>query len=326
MERKHLLTTGLKKYLVTGGAGFIGSHLCKRLLEDGHSVVCVDNFYNGNLNNIRGLFNNKNFWFVEEDILNFDRMKEIARGCDHIFHLAAQIHVEKSIIRPAETLEINLYGTKNLLEICTQNKNISMTLASSAEVYGESPGAHSESSPLNPQSPYAASKVAAESLCVSYSHTYSSNVRVVRNFNTFGPRQKSSGYGSVISIFCRRALDGKPLIIYGDGEQTRDYQYIDDAIEGYILSEHLPAGQIINTGFGIDHKIIDIAKTIIEICNSKSTIVFDEPRVGEVHKLRSNIDKIKGFGFTPQYALREGLEAYIAWLQKYDLDSLGVMK
>ena len=326
MKNKNLLTPKIKRYLVTGGAGFIGSHLCKRLLDEGHHVTCVDNFYNGNLNNIRGLFNSKNFYFVEEDILNFDKIRELVKGCDHIFHLAAQIHVEKSIIRPTETMEINLQGTKNLLEICTQYKEISMTLASSAEVYGEKPGAHSESSPLNPQSPYAASKVAAESLCISYYYTYGSNVRVIRNFNTFGPRQKSSGYGSVISIFCRRALDNKPLIIYGDGQQTRDYQYIDDAIDGYILSEDLPAGEIINTGFGIDHKIVDIAETIINICGSDSTVVFAEPRPGEVHKLRSNIDKLKGFGFEPKYTLREGLEQYIEWLQKYDLDSLGVMK
>lgn len=316
----------MKKYFVTGGAGFIGSHLCKELLDAGHHVICVDNFYNGNLNNIRGLFNSKNFYFVEEDILNFNKIKELAKDCDHIYHLAAQIHVEKSIIRPDETMEINLQGTRNLLEICTQNKNISMTFASSAEVYGESPGAHSETSALNPQSPYAASKVAAEALCISYYYTYGSNVRVLRNFNTFGPRQKSSGYGSVISIFCRRALDNKPLIIYGDGEQTRDYQYIDDAIKGYLLSENLPAGEIINTGFGVDHKIIDIGKSIIDICNSKSSIVFADPRPGEVHKLRSNIDKLKSYGFVPENSLREGLEKYIKWLQKYDLDSLGVMK
>lgn len=130
----------MSKYLVTGGAGFIGSHLCERLIKDGHDVVCLDNFYNGNLNNIRGLFNNKNFYFVEDSILNMPRLKELTGDCDHIFHLAAQIHVEKSIIRPDETLEINLQGTKNMLDLCTQNRKLSMTMASSAEVYGESPG------------------------------------------------------------------------------------------------------------------------------------------------------------------------------------------
>jgi len=314
----------MKKYLVTGGAGFIGSHLCERLLKEGHSVLCLDNFYNGNLNNIRGLFNYRDFHFVEDSVLNFESMKELTNGCDHIFHLAAQIHVERSIIRPSETLEINLNGTKNLLDICTKNKDISMTMASSAEVYGE--GSHSEESPLNPQSPYAASKVAAEGLCRAYSHTYGTNVRIVRNFNTFGPRQRSSGYGSVISIFAKRAIDNKPLIIYGTGEQTRDYQYIHDAVDGYILSEKIPSGEIINTGGGEDYKIKDIAKMVIELSDSKSKIIYSDPRPGEVMKLRSDITKVKGFGHEPKFTLREGLADFIGWYKEFDLDSLGVMK
>jgi len=315
-----------QRYLVTGGAGFIGSHLCEKLLSMGHHVTCLDNFYNGNLNNIRGLFNNKNFYFVEGDVLDRDLLKEAAAACDHIFHLAAQIHVEKSIIRPAETLQINLYGTKNLLDICTKNKNISMTFASSAEVYGEAEGEHDEKSPLSPQSPYAASKVAAEALCASYFHTYGTNVRIIRNFNTFGPKQKSSGYGSVIAIFARRALENKPLIVYGDGLQTRDYQYIEDAVNGYILSLQIPAGEIVNTGYGADHKIVDIAKEIIKIVDSHSSIVFAEPRPGEVRKLRSNVDKIAAYGYTPQYSLSQGLQKYIKWLVKFEPDSLGVMR
>ena len=313
-----------KKYLVTGGAGFIGSHLCKKLLDSGSEVLCLDNFYNGSLNNIRGLFNYQTFHFVEGSVLNQESMKELSSGCDHIFHLAAQIHVEKSIIRPTETMDINLNGTKNLLDICTQNKNISMTLASSAEVYGE--GFHSEKSALNPQSPYAASKVAAEGLCVAYNHTYGTDVRVVRNFNTYGPKQRSSGYGSVISIFIQRALSNKPLIIYGDGLQTRDYQYIEDAVGGYVVAEKIPAGEIVNTGFGEDHKIIDIARMIIDLTNSNSSIVHADPRPGEVMKLRSNIDKISEFGHTPNFSLEKGLSDFIAWTVKYDLESLGVMR
>ena len=316
----------MKKYLITGGAGFIGSHLCERILNMGHFVVCLDNFYNGNLNNIRGLFNHENFYFVEGSILDHELLKELAIDCDYIFHLAAQIHVEKSIIRPAETLEINLQGTKNVLDICTRYKHLSMVMASSAEVYGESEGAHSELSPLRPQSPYAASKVAAESLCVSYYHTYSTNVRIVRNFNTFGPRQKSSGYGSVIAIFVRRALNGKPLIVYGDGEQTRDYQYVEDVINGYMIAQDIPPGEIVNTGFGKDYTINDIAKSIITLSNSSSSVVHTDSRPGEVKKLNSNVEKIKNYGHVNQYSLEEGLQKYINWVAKYDLDSLGIMK
>ena len=316
----------MKKYLITGGAGFIGSHLCERILNMGHFVVCLDNFYNGNLNNIRGLFNHENFYFVEGSILDKKLLKELAVDCDYIFHLAAQIHVEKSIIRPAETLEINLQGTKNLLDICTRYKHLSMVMASSAEVYGESEGAHSELSPLRPQSPYAASKVAAESLCVSYYHTYNTPVRIVRNFNTFGPRQKSSGYGSVIAIFVRRALDGKPLIVYGDGEQTRDYQYVEDVIDGYMIAIDIPPGEVVNTGFGKDYSINNIARIIIKLSNSKSSIVHTDSRPGEVKKLNSNVEKIKNYGHVNTYSLEEGLQKYINWVAKYDLDSLGIMK
>ena len=316
----------MKKIIVTGGAGFIGSHLCKSLIEDGNSVYCVDNFYNGNLNNIRGLFNNENFYFIEGDVRDFNLMKDLCSDADHIFHLAAQIHVEKSIIRPGETIDINLTGTKNLLEICKYNKKIKITMASSAEVYGESEGQHNEHSPLKPQSPYAASKVAAEALCVSYYYTYGTNVRVLRNFNTFGERQKSSGYGAVIAIFVKRALEGKPLIIYGSGKQTGDYQYVEDVVRSYKLSMQIPAGEVVNTGFGKDHTINDIAKMVTEITKSKSKIVHADPRPGEVKKLQSNVDKINGYGHVNKYTLKQGLEKYINWVVKYDLDSLGFME
>ena len=316
----------MTKYLVTGGAGFIGSHLCEKLISLGHEVVCLDNFYNGNLNNIRGLFNSQNFLFVEGSILDKELLKEVTRGVDHIFHLAAQIHVEKSIIRPSETLQINIEGTKNLLDICKSNKNISMTIASSAEVYGESYGEHTESSPVKPQSPYAASKVSAEALCLSYFYTYGTDVRIIRNFNTFGPRQKSSGYGSVVAIFVKRALENKPLIIYGDGDQTRDYQYITDVVNGYLISENIPKGEIVNTGVGEDFTINKIAELVIKICESKSKVVHTDPRPGEVRKLLSNVDKIKKYGHVNELSLEQGLRKYINWIVKYDLDSLGVMK
>jgi UDP-glucose 4-epimerase len=218
--------------LITGVAGFIGSSLCDRLLSLGYKVIGIDNFYTGTFNNIRSLMNNELFTFIEMDVTDYQKIKEIAEKCSYIFHLAAQIHVERSILRPCETIDINIKSTQNLLEICKYNKHIGMTFASSAEVYGD--GEHSEKSSLNPKSPYAASKVAAESLCISYYHSYGVNVRVIRNFNTYGPRQVSTGYGSVISMFIRRALANEPLLIYGDGKQTRDYQYITYAIDGYI--------------------------------------------------------------------------------------------
>ena len=268
-----------------------------------------------------------NIKFYNLDLTKKNSLK-IFNKIDYVIHLASMTNAAGSFKKKNEMYKNNINCMKNIINFCKKRK-AKLIHISSTSVYGKQTSIVDENCEkkfLNPQSPYAASKVAAEALCISYYYTYGSNVRVIRNFNTFGPRQKSSGYGSVISIFCRRALDNKPLIIYGDGEQTRDYQYIDDAIEGYLLSEALPAGEIVNTGFGVDHKIIDIGKAIIDICNSKSSIVFADPRPGEVHKLRSNIDKLKSYGFMPENSLRDGLEKYIEWLQKYDLDSLGVMK
>ena len=130
----------------------------------------------------------------------------------------------------------------------------------------------------------------------------------------------------MIAIFTRRALDGKPLIVYGDGTQTRDYQYIEDVVKGYLVAADIPPGEIVNTGFGQDHTINDIAQEIIDISNSSSKIVHMDPRPGEVKKLLSNVDKIKAYGHANDFSLRDGLEKYIKWVSKYDLDSLGVMK
>ncbi|HIL26020.1 MAG TPA: NAD-dependent epimerase/dehydratase family protein, partial [Nitrospinaceae bacterium] len=164
-----------------------------------------------------------------------------------------------------------------------------------------------------------------EALCTAYYHTFGTDVRVIRNFNTFGPRQKSSGYGAVISIFARRALDNRPILIYGDGSQTRDYQYIDDAVSGYLISQTIPAGTIMNTGFGEDFTINEIAEKIIEISKSSSNIVHTDARPGEVLKLRADITKAKSLGYTPQFSLEAGLKDFIAWMSKYDMESMGYM-
>ena len=203
------------KILVTGGAGFIGSHLCERLLKDGHSIKCLDNFYNGNVNNIRAMLTNPNFDFIKGDVRDEVLLRRLCSDIDFIYHLAANIHVERSIIYPNETFDINVGGTLKILKILKENKHIKMVLASSAEVYGS--GKHSEKSPLNPLSPYAASKVAAEAACRAYNAVYNTDVRIIRNFNTFGPRQKYNGYGAVIAILIQRVLNNMPPLIYGSG-------------------------------------------------------------------------------------------------------------
>ncbi len=309
--------------LITGGAGFIGSHLAEKLLKEGHKVKIIDDFSNSTVNNIRGLLNYRKFKLIKGDIRDYKLIKEITSNIDTIYHLAAQIHVDKSITESRATQEINYFGTLNMLEAMREHDIEKFVFASSSEVYG---GAQyspmDEKHPLDAQSPYAASKAGADRLCYSYFKTYGHDITIVRNFNTFGPKQKDSGYGGAISIFIRRVLNNQPPIIYGDGTQSRDYMYIKDAIEAYMLvkeNKKKLAGEIINFGTGKDYTILDIANKIIRLCNKEKELkpAHIEPRPGEVQKLCADTTKVKKLGFKPEYDLEKGLKEYIDWFKTY---------
>ncbi len=255
------------KILITGGAGFIGSHLCEKLVKEGNTVICLDNFFNGNLSNIRHLLNYKHFKLVNGDIRDFDTLEKIVPGVDIIYNLAAQIHVDRSIIEPRLTYEVNVLGTQNVLEAARMYDVEKVIQMSTSEVYGSAETAPmDESHPLNAPHPYGASKIAADRMCYAYNNTYKMNIVIVRPFNCFGPRQKDTGYGGVISIFVKRVMNGQPPIIYGDGKQTRDYTYVTDLVEalGLILKYPEPIPTPINVGTGAEIKIVDLANMIIE--------------------------------------------------------------
>jgi UDP-glucose 4-epimerase len=307
------------KILVTGGAGFIGSHLCERLLKEGHTVKCLDNFYNGNVNNIRGMLTNPRFDFVKGDIRDEELLRRLCSDVEFIFHLAANIHIERSIIHPEETFDINVRGTLKLLKILKENKHIKMVLASSAEVYGS--GTHSEKSPANPLSPYAASKVSAEALCRAYNTVYNTDVRIIRNFNTFGPRQKADGYGSVIAIFSKRILNNLPPLLYGSGEQSRSYMYIDDAVENYMIAMKCKPGMLYNVGCESEIRIKDIANVLIKLAGKNLVPVITEPRPGEVQNLCPDISIAKSLGFTPKNTIEEGLTKFFEWFKVHNVSN-----
>lgn len=320
--------------LVTGGAGFIGSHLCDLLLANGARVICVDNLSSGSLNNIRHNLGNPQFQLVRADVRDLDRMRIISTEVTHIYHLAAQIHVERSIVDPDFTYDVNVNGTRNMLQLTREKMGRKMVFASSAEVYGS--GVHDEASGLNPMSPYAASKVAAEAMCTAFHHCYGTDVRIVRNFNTFGPRQRGDGYGAVIPIMINRVLANRPPVIYGDGEQTRDYQFITDAAAGYIVSMRAAAGTILNTGSGVDTSIREIAQMIVDkVCALPMCAGMDskwlapthvDPRVGEVRVLRACIDRALELGYTSTVALSEGLDQMVKWYATMQCASVGRMQ
>jgi UDP-glucose 4-epimerase len=311
------------RILITGGAGFIGSHLCEKFIKEGQTVVCLDNFFNGNLMNIRHLLNYKNFKLINGDIRDFDMLEKIVPGVDVIYHLAAQIHVDRSIIEPKLTYDVNVLGTQNILEAAKMFDVEKVVQMSTSEVYGSAETAPmNEKHPLNAPHPYGASKIAADRMCYAYNQTYKMNIVIVRPFNTFGPRQKDTGYGGVISIYVKRVMSGQPPIIYGSGQQTRDYNYVADLVEalGLILKYPEPIDAPINIGTGREIKILDLANMIIDLAGQHGRIkpVFVEPRPGEVDRLISDNSKVKKLlGWEPKHSFKEGLTKLIDWYQNY---------
>ena len=312
-----------KKILITGGGGFIGSHLCDKYAKDGHSVLCLDNFMSGNVQNIRHLTFHRNFKLINGDIRDFDLLEKIMPGVDIVFHLAAQIHVDRSVIEPKLTYEINVLGTQNILEAARMYNVRRVIHTSTSEVYGSSIyHPMDEKHPLNAPHPYGASKIAADRMCHAYIQTYGMDISIIRLFNVFGPRQRDIGYGGVISIFTRRILSNIPPTIYGDGRQTRDYTYIEDAVRAYdlVLNHNEPITEPINFGSGREESILDLANMLIDLCNKKGEIepVHVEPRIGEVQRLIANAAKAKDLlGWEPRCKLEDGLEKFVRWYKDY---------
>ena len=193
------------KILITGAAGFLGSHLSEKYVKEGNIVYGVDNLVNGNLNNIRTLLHRKNFKFIQDDIMRDGMYSILPNDFDAIIHLATQIHVDRSIVNPSETFKVNVEGKLKILEFSRINDINKILFASSSEVYGSAQYVPmDEDHPLAAKHPYGVSKVAADRLCYSYNETYDLGVDILRCFNFFGPRQKDSGYGGVIAIFLKR--------------------------------------------------------------------------------------------------------------------------
>ena len=244
-------------------------------------------------------------------------MDNLVESVDIVFHLAAQIHVDKSISNPQETIDTNINGTLNVLEACRKYGK-KLVFASSSEVYGTAQDEFiDEMHPLDAQSPYAASKVAGDRLCKAYNDTYNMDVAILRNFNTFGPYQahggEGSSYGAVIGIFTRQALAGEVLTVFGDGLQERDYLAVDDAVAAYKTVVGFKG--VYNAGTGKTVQILDLARLIIKLTNSSSIIEHIDKRLAEVRKLICNSSKIQNLGWKPTITFEEGLKRYIEWYQ-----------
>ncbi len=310
--------------MITGAAGFLGSHLSEKYVNEGHIVYGIDNLLNGNLNNVRTLLHRKNFKFIHDDIRNNELYSKIPTDLDAVIHLAAQIHVDRSIVNPAETFDINVSGTMKILEYARRNDIGKILFASTSEVYGSANYVPmDEDHPLAAQHPYGVSKIAADRLCYTYNETYDLGIDIIRCFNFFGPRQKDSGYGGVIAIFINRVLQNKPPIIYGDGNQTRDYMYVDDAVNAYDLvlkSNNNPGKYGINFGTGTEKSVNQIAELILKYSGNQKDLsaIHVNARPTEVQRLFADISKAqKSLGFVPNIEFEKGVSLLMDWYRNY---------
>jgi len=306
------------KVLVTGGAGFIGSHLVDRLLKDGFEVHVIDDLSTGKLNNVAHHQGKENFQFIKGDIRDFELIKETVKDIDAVFHEAALVSVPRSIENPAYTNEVNVTGTLNLLKACSDSNVKRFIHASSSSVYGETE-VLPQREDRNPQpiSPYAVSKMAAESYAKVFYEVYSLETVCLRYFNVYGPRQAYGPYSGVIIIFINQLLKDQPPTIFGDGEQTRDFTNVQDTVEGSMLAikRKSAVGQVFNIATGVATTINQLAEVLQEIMGKTDfEAVHKGPRPGDIRHSYADISKAKRIlGYEPKISLKEGLTQLVEW-------------
>jgi dTDP-glucose 4,6-dehydratase len=308
----------MARYLVTGGAGFIGSHLCESFLNRGHEVLCMDNYSTGAKQNIGGFLKNPRFRFIDH---NVSRYIEVQEPLDYILHFASPASPVDYLELPIPTLKVGALGTHNTLGLA-KAKGAVYLLASTSEVYGD-PLVRPQNeeywgnvNPIGPRGVYDEAKRFAEAITMAYHRYHGLNTRIVRIFNTYGPRMRLHD-GRVVPNFIMQALKGEPLTVYGQGEQTRSFQYVDDLIAGINklleIEHHLP----VNVGNPHEMTVLEFAKKIIRLTGSKSSIVYkplpeDDPQVRQ-----PDITKAKKIlGWEPKVQLEEGLLKTIEYFRR----------
>ncbi len=299
-----------QRILVTGGAGFIGSNLVDRLAP-GNKVIVLDNLSTGLISNLEK--SKDRITLVRGDILDKGLLKDIVSQVDFIFHLAANVGNIKSIEDPYFDMEVNIKGTVNLLEACLNSNIKRLVYSSSGAIFGEAKYLPiDENHPLNPESPYGVSKLAAEKYCFAFHKVHRLPVTALRYFNAYGPRHSGSGYPNVIAIFFNRIRGGKPLTIFGDGKQTRDFIFVQDIVRANILAATHPAavGEIFNIATGQGNSVNDLVGIIDQISGKKNEVVYADARAGEVKHSRASIEKAtRLLGYRPEVDFKEGLRS-----------------
>jgi len=306
----------MKKLIVTGGAGFIGSYLVEELVRRGYYVTVVDDLSTGKIDNIEGLLSKKKVDFVQGSVTNLHLLLELFQNAQYIFHLAAITSASLSLDSPQLSHEANITGTLNVLLSARDNHVNKVIYASSASVYGDTQAlAEREDMLPSPLSPYAVTKLVGEYYCRVFHQVYGLPTICLRYFNVYGPRQDpNSQYAAVIPRFIKRSCENNPPIIFGDGEQTRDFVFVKDAVEATILAAQSDACGLFNISRGESIAVNRLAELIMELVGNKVEPIHQEPRPGDIRHSLADISKAKTFGYEPKYDLKVGLAETIKGL------------
>lgn len=307
------------KIVVTGGAGFVGSNLCAHLLQEGHAVLCVDNYITGSAQNIENLLSHPNFTYLQQDVT-----QPFSFEADAIFHLASPASPVGYMNHPIETIMVNSQGTYQMLEQA-RKQNARFLVSSTSEIYGD-PLVHPQTedywgnvNPIGPRACYDESKRLGETLTMEFYRQYHTNIRIVRIFNTYGPNSQPDD-GRMIPNFIMQALKDEPLTIYGDGTKTRSICYVSDLVDGLVRAMFQPGttGEVFNLGNPEEHTVLEYAQTIIRLCNSSSEIIYEPSRVDDPERRRPNISKAQQvLGWQVQVGMEEGLLCTIDWFKSH---------
>jgi len=306
------------RVVVTGGAGFLGSHLCTRLVERGDEVLCVDNMVTGRAENVAHLFGHDRFTFLRHDVSNYIY---VAGPVDAILHFASPASPKDYLELPIQTLKVGSLGTHNCLGLARE-KQARFLLASTSEVYGD-PQVHPQDelywghvNPIGPRGVYDEAKRFAEAMTMAYHRVHEVDVRIVRIFNTYGPRMRPSD-GRVVSNFLVQAMEGKPVTVYGDGSQTRSFCYVDDEVAGILAlldSDHVGP---VNVGNPTEFTVMELAHLVIDVTGSSSEIVTEPLPVDDPTQRRPDIDLARRvLGWEPHIGLAEGLTLTARWFEE----------
>ena len=308
----------MAKAIVTGGAGFIGSHLAEELARRGYQVVILDDLSTGKMENIKGFLDRDNVTFVQGSITELPLLQKLFDNVDYVFHQAALARVPFSIQDPLAVNEANISGTLKVLWAAKRNSVKKVIYAASSSAYGNTASLpQREDMPPDPLSPYALTKLTGEYYCNIFREIYGLSTVCLRYFNVYGPRQDpQSQYATVIPAFIGRISEGLPPVIHGDGEQSRDFTFIEDVVQANMLAAGENAEGVYNIGSGKNAEINQLAEVVLNLLGMNVKPLYSEPRPGDPRHTLADVSKAESFGYKPKWTLERGLAETINYLLK----------